>query len=204
MDPTSINMDVDELDLIYEIATFAASAAAANTHSANMLPTDPDAQELELEYELAMFTFGLSANGVGVYSRAFGRGANQTRNQSQPPSRGNTSSPSAYSPSSLGPPNIPPTPASPSLTTAMAANNNAYHENGTKKTPLFFREDYATFIVKGNFMTLAAKPALLEEGEWLAHQSEYPSTSATKPQLMLYYSCRTEPPARWHDQGYYS
>ncbi|WPG99380.1 Hypothetical protein R9X50_00219400 [Acrodontium crateriforme] len=102
--------------------------------------------------------------------RAFGRGANPTRNQSQPPSRGNTSSPSPYSPSSLGPPNIPPTPASPSLTTAMSANNNAYHDNGTKKIPLFFREEYATFIVKGNFMTLAAKPALLEEGEWLAHQ----------------------------------
>ncbi|EMD01243.1 hypothetical protein BAUCODRAFT_53158, partial [Baudoinia panamericana UAMH 10762] len=34
----------------------------------------------------------------------------------------------------------------------------------------FFREDYAGFIVKGNFMTLAAKPHLIEEGEWLAHQ----------------------------------
>ncbi|KAF2486812.1 Mob1/phocein [Neohortaea acidophila] len=36
--------------------------------------------------------------------------------------------------------------------------------------PLFFRGEYAGFIVKGNFMTLAAKPHLVEEGEWLAHQ----------------------------------
>lgn len=27
-------------------------------------------------------------------------------------------------------------------------------------------------IVKGNFMTLAAKPKLVEEGEWLAHQGK--------------------------------
>lgn len=38
------------------------------------------------------------------------------------------------------------------------------------KTPMFFREQYANLIVKGNFMTLAAKPVLIEEGEWLAHQ----------------------------------
>jgi hypothetical protein len=25
-------------------------------------------------------------------------------------------------------------------------------------------------MVRGNFMTLAAKPILVEEGEWLAHQ----------------------------------
>ena len=53
----------------------------------------------------------------------------------------------------------------------MAANNHAHTDNGGKKIPLFFREENTGFIVKGNFMTLAAKPALLEEGEWLAHQS---------------------------------
>ena len=40
------------------------------------------------------------------------------------------------------------------------------------KIPLFFRPENAGFIVKGNFMTLAAKPHLVEEGEWLAHQSK--------------------------------
>lgn len=40
----------------------------------------------------------------------------------------------------------------------------------TNKTPLFFREENAGFIARGNFMTLALKPQLVEEGEWLAHQ----------------------------------
>jgi len=39
-----------------------------------------------------------------------------------------------------------------------------------RKPPFFFREQYANLIVKGNFMTLAATPVLVEEGEWLAHQ----------------------------------
>ncbi|TKA32326.1 hypothetical protein B0A54_14477 [Friedmanniomyces endolithicus] len=40
------------------------------------------------------------------------------------------------------------------------------------RVPLFFREEHAGFIVKGNFMTLAAKPHLIEQGEWMAHQSD--------------------------------
>jgi hypothetical protein len=39
-----------------------------------------------------------------------------------------------------------------------------------RRPPFFFREEYGNLIVKGNFMTLAAKPLLVEEGEWLAHQ----------------------------------
>lgn len=39
-----------------------------------------------------------------------------------------------------------------------------------RKPAYFFREEYAGLIVKGNFMTLAAKPGLVDEGEWLAHQ----------------------------------
>ncbi len=55
----------------------------------------------------------------------------------------------------------------------MTANDQAHQINQQpKKQPIFFREDYAGFIVKGNFMTLAARPHLVEEGEWLAHQSE--------------------------------
>jgi len=41
---------------------------------------------------------------------------------------------------------------------------------GSRRPPFFFREEYSNLIVKGNFMTLAAKPKLVEEGEWLAHQ----------------------------------
>lgn len=44
--------------------------------------------------------------------------------------------------------------------------------NSIRKPPFFFREQYANLIVKGNFMTLAAKPVLIEEGEWLAHQGK--------------------------------
>jgi len=51
----------------------------------------------------------------------------------------------------------------------MNPQEQAQH-NGAHKTPLFFREEYAGFIVKGNFMTLSAKPQYIEEGEWLAHQ----------------------------------
>ncbi|KAE9972351.1 hypothetical protein BLS_004061 [Venturia inaequalis] len=40
----------------------------------------------------------------------------------------------------------------------------------SRRPPFFFREEYSNLIVKGNFMTLAAKPVLVEEGEWLAHQ----------------------------------
>ena len=109
--------------------------------------------------------------------RALGQNARRqntaTNNQNQPPNRGNTSSPTAYSPSALGPPNVPAAPASPSLTTTTTANDQAHQSNqAPKKLPFFFREEYAGFIVKGNFMTLAARPHLVEEGEWLAHQGE--------------------------------
>lgn len=42
--------------------------------------------------------------------------------------------------------------------------------SSSRRPPFFFREEYSGLIVKGNFMTLAAKPKLVEEGEWLAHQ----------------------------------
>ena len=131
---------------------------------------------VQLDIDILMHNMGLQANGVAVFRRrAFGRGANPARNQNQnqPPSRVNTSSPSAYGTSPLGPPNIPAAPPSPSLTQNMASDNQTQQNNtNPPKTPIFFREAYAGFIVKGNFMTLAAKPHLVEEGEWLAHQSE--------------------------------
>lgn len=106
--------------------------------------------------------------------RNFGRGPSQQRSSpNQPPSRGGTSSPSAYSPSSLAPPSLPQgTPASPSQSAStMQVNEHAHQSNqGARKPPFFFREEYAGYIVKGNFMTLAAKPHLVEEGEWMAHQ----------------------------------
>lgn len=86
----------------------------------------------------------------------------------QPPNRNNTSSPNAYSPSLLGP-------AQQTASTTISTNEQAHQNNqGSRKLPFFFREEYSQFIVKGNFMTLAARPHLIEEGEWLAHQSTFP------------------------------
>ncbi|KAF2722671.1 Mob1/phocein [Polychaeton citri CBS 116435] len=103
--------------------------------------------------------------------RVFGRQAPRNSNHpNQPPSRGNTASPAAYSPSSLTPPSIPPAPASPSLTASLPPNDMPPEPKEKKNEPLFFREDYTALIVKGNFMTLAAKPQQVEEGEWISHQ----------------------------------
>jgi hypothetical protein len=75
---------------------------------------------------------------------------------------------------------MPAAPPSPSITTTMTANDQAHQNNQQqKKIPLFFREEHASFIVKGNFMTLAAKPHLVEMGEWLAHQREWRQTSSS-------------------------
>ena len=93
------------------------------------------------------------------------RGKNNNTTQNQPPNRGNTSSPGAYAP------NMSAAPPSPSISTTTTTNNQAHLNNqGAKKVPIFFREEYATLIVKGNFMTLAAQPHQVEIGEWLAHQ----------------------------------
>lgn len=108
-------------------------------------------------------------------SRNFGRQTNPPRpGTGQAPSRTNTSSPSSHSPSSLYPPSLQQGPSSPSQATHnMNANEQAHQTNqGARKPPFFFREEYAGFIVKGNFMTLAAKPQLVDEGEWIGHQSK--------------------------------
>jgi hypothetical protein len=38
--------------------------------------------------------------------------------------------------------------------------------------PLWLNDSYAKHIVKGNFMTLSARPKTVEQGEWIAHQGE--------------------------------
>lgn len=115
-----------------------------------------------------------------------GRQANPTR-PNAPPSRGNTSSPSAYSLSSQGP-----LPSPSQSSTTMAQNDQAHSSNSAyqtshnskKNVPYFFREQCAGFVVKGNFMTLAAKPQLVEEGEWLAHQSRPEFVTMLSPHLL--------------------
>ncbi|EDU40323.1 Mob1-phocein domain containing protein [Pyrenophora tritici-repentis] len=77
----------------------------------------------------------------------------------------------ASSPTSQQQQGQPPMPHSPALSSAMSFESAPDGSvPGTRRPPFFFREEYSNLIVKGNFMTLAAKPKLVEEGEWLAHQ----------------------------------
>lgn len=38
--------------------------------------------------------------------------------------------------------------------------------------PMWLNSAYAKHIVKGNFMTLSARPKTVEPGEWIAHQGK--------------------------------
>ena len=38
--------------------------------------------------------------------------------------------------------------------------------------PIWLNNAYAKHIVKGNFMTLIARPKTVEPGEWIAHQGK--------------------------------
>lgn len=103
----------------------------------------------------------------------FARQANKGNQQN----KGNgqqSPSPISYQPSPPSQlPSVPPVPHSPALSAAMSLDSQPPSDAQaptSRKPPFFFREEYAGLIVKGNFMTLAAKPKLVDEGEWLAHQ----------------------------------
>ncbi|KAK7745328.1 hypothetical protein SLS53_002824 [Cytospora paraplurivora] len=76
--------------------------------------------------------------------------------------------------------NLPPLPKSPSLAQTigvdvqsgiMASGSDVletYHL--PRPLPLWLNPNYAKHIVKGNFMTLSARPKTVEQGEWIAHQ----------------------------------
>jgi hypothetical protein len=44
--------------------------------------------------------------------------------------------------------------------------------NLPKPKPLWLNNEYAKHIVKGNFMTLSARPKTVEPGEWIAHHGK--------------------------------
>jgi hypothetical protein len=44
--------------------------------------------------------------------------------------------------------------------------------------PAWLNRQCAKHIVKGNFMTLSARPKTVEQGEWVAHQGELPFSSS--------------------------
>ncbi|KAI1333106.1 Mob1/phocein [Xylariaceae sp. FL0255] len=79
-------------------------------------------------------------------------------------------------------PKIPPLPSSPSLAQNIGMDDpsastsslngddvlNSYHL--PRPFPLWLNTAYAKHIVKGNFMTLSARPKTVEQAEWIAHQ----------------------------------
>jgi len=105
--------------------------------------------------------------------QGFNRQPNKSPNPQQQAERGNVQ-PVAPSPTfaqASVPSSQSPAPPSPSITQDMSfQNQQAPAASTNRKPPYFFREEYSNLIVKGNFMTLAAKPVHVEDGEWLAHQ----------------------------------
>jgi len=57
--------------------------------------------------------------------------------------------------------------------------------NLPRPKPLWLNDSYAKHIVKGNFMTLSARPKTVEQGEWIAHQGTLTQT-AILDKLTLY------------------
>jgi hypothetical protein len=113
---------------------------------------------------------------IYIRGQRFARQANKGNQQN----KGNgqqSPSPISYQPSPPSQlPSVPPVPHSPALSAAMSLDSQPPSDAQTptsRKPPFFFREEYAGLIVKGNFMTLAAKPKLVDEGEWLAHQGNF-------------------------------
>ncbi|KAI9893514.1 MAG: hypothetical protein M1814_006310 [Vezdaea aestivalis] len=117
-------------------------------------------------------------------NRTGNRNNNQPQ-QSQPGQRQDSPNlASGYAPSSLGPPRVPPLPSSPSLSSSIGMGSSgqlAQEHSGhpmhssslqppAPPRPLFLNPNVQGFIVKGNYMTLAATPKLVDSGEWLAHQ----------------------------------
>lgn len=100
------------------------------------------------------------------FNRQAGR-ANGSPNQGQ--SRSQNTSPTTVTPTTPSGPVA--FPANPGSNVEDSANNG-----GEPQVPepikYFFKEVNVKLGVKGNFVPLAAKPAYLDLGDWLAHQSE--------------------------------
>jgi hypothetical protein len=114
------------------------------------------------------------------------------RNNQQAGRPGGSPNPSPTTPtyqvmSSLGPPRVPPLQSSPSLSSSISLSDSSTlvdggdHESLRSQPPsiprpIFLNPHVQGFIVKGNYMTLAATPKLIDPGEWLAHQGKESST----------------------------
>lgn len=97
----------------------------------------------------------------------FGRQSNKTNGSGNQRSNGsNNSSPTTSNPT------VPPLRSSSSVASNLSLDGNQQvTEAQIEPEPpkFFFVEKYARLGVRGNFMPLAAQPANLDLGEWLAH-----------------------------------
>jgi len=55
-------------------------------------------------------------------------------------------------------------------TSSLSSNDPLAQYGLPPRLPLWLNANYAKHIVKGNFMTLIARPKTVEQGEWIAHQ----------------------------------
>ena len=55
-------------------------------------------------------------------------------------------------------------------TSSLSRDDPLAYYNLPRPKPAWLHEAYAKHIVKGNFMTLSARPKTVEQGEWIAHQ----------------------------------
>ena len=124
-----------------------------------------------------VFRSGNRFRGSGKNGGSKSPGPGQSSNSPTSPTSGYQSSLNS-STSNLAP-RVPPLPNSPSLSQTIsleqqqASNQPAdilSHYNLPRPKPIWLNVNYAQHIVKGNFMTLSARPKTVEQGEWIAHQ----------------------------------
>ncbi|KAI0854909.1 Mob1/phocein [Xylaria cubensis] len=124
---------------------------------------------------------GINARFRGASTRGPGQNRSPSSASSQPGSPNDVPQGTQIGQAtSTSAPRIPPLPTSPPLaqnigmddTNGGASNGedilNSYHL--PRPLPLWLNSTYAKHIVKGNFMTLSARPKTVEQAEWIAHQ----------------------------------
>src|SRR3954466_6045981 len=122
---------------------------------------------------------------MSLYSSGRFRGGGKNGGTKSPgtPNGASPTSPTGTSQGSLSStslaPRVPPLPNSPSLSQTLSMNESTGNNpsgdalsiyNLPRPKPLWLNNSYAQHIVKGNFMTLSARPKTVEQGEWIAHQ----------------------------------